>query len=256
MGALKNLSLTVLGAALIALGAGNQARAASLTFTEIKDAGETLNTASTVRSGVTKISGEIARIGDVDLYKISLLAGLFRASTVGGTAADTQLFLFDSVGKGVFGNDDDGDFLQSTVSGNLSAGIYYLAVTAFNSDPFSDLGPIFPDNIDMGGEAMWGATGLGGEGILSSWAPTPVAETQQTGDYTVFLSSEPVPEPVTVLGSLVGFGFLGAGRSRQRRQQPQKAKNISANWLPSRVDKGRDFFQGMPSPLLWVRRGG
>lgn len=238
MGALKNLSLTVLGAALIALGSGNQARAASITFTEIKDAGETLSTASTVGANVSKISGQIASIGDVDLYRISLLAGLFRASTVGGTEADTQLFLFDSAGKGVFGNDDDGYFMQSTISGSVSAGIYYLAVTAFNSDPLSNLGLIFPDTIYyMEENGVWGPTGPGGAGILSGWAPTPVSETQQTGDYTVFLANEtaaetaaePVPEPVTVLGSLVGFGFLGAGRARLRRQQQQKAKNISGN---------------------------
>ncbi len=67
MGTLKTCSLTVLGTALIALGAVNWARAANITFTEIKDAGETLSAASPVGAGVTQISGQIARISDADL---------------------------------------------------------------------------------------------------------------------------------------------------------------------------------------------
>jgi Bacterial pre-peptidase C-terminal domain len=100
--------------------------------------------------GVTQIDGSFATQTDVDMYKLCLPGGgSFSASTVGGTLVDTQLFLFDSAGLGVYGNDDDGSSRQSTLPAGhqltpQAAGEYYLAVAPFNRDPNSVAGPIFP----------------------------------------------------------------------------------------------------------------
>ena len=65
---------------------------------------------------VVRIDGAFSTATHVDVYKLCLSGGgTFSASTVGGTTADTQLFLFDSSGLGVYGNDDEGALRQSTL---------------------------------------------------------------------------------------------------------------------------------------------
>src|SRR5262249_8976506 len=60
-----------------------------------------------------------------------------------GTTVDTQLFLFDSSGRGVTSNDDEaaGTTFQSTLSHQFvtGPGLYYLAITQYDRDPIDSV---------------------------------------------------------------------------------------------------------------------
>lgn len=105
----------------------------------------TTSNPSDIPSTSISISGFLSP-SDRDLYRIYLPVGTFTASTVNGTALDTQLFLFDVNGRGVTGNDDD-DFefsYQSTISQPIiTEGIYYLGISQAGSNPQSQGGSIF-----------------------------------------------------------------------------------------------------------------
>lgn len=120
---------------------------------------------------LNRISGAITSGTDADMYQICLTgAGTFSADTsVAGSATfDTQLFLFDSSGDGVYANDDSGGLHSLLPAGGLSpagAGTYYLAISAFDNDPVSGLGEIFPDTFN----AVVGPTGPGGALSITGW---------------------------------------------------------------------------------------
>jgi hypothetical protein len=82
---------------------------AAATFTEVGDAGDTLATAQTVSGGanpLTSISGTLV-LSDADIYRLYIpLGSAFSASTAGGTSIDTQLFLLDANGFGVYAMTD------------------------------------------------------------------------------------------------------------------------------------------------------
>ena len=79
------------------------------TLSEAGDAGDLPATAQ-VASGaglLTSIDGAISGNTDEDMYKICLQGNRsFAASTVNAATLDTQLYLFDSEGLGVYMNDD------------------------------------------------------------------------------------------------------------------------------------------------------
>ena len=171
------------------------------TPTPTNDAGETIATAqiiSSESSGVSldSIFGTIAEPGDVDTYQIFVTGdGTFSASTVNGTTIDTQLFLFDDAGFGVYGNDDaavcGGCFQSELPAGDAltptSPGIYYLAISEFGVEPVSDGGNIFPDAFDTsppGFENVEGPTGAGGTSPLTGFDGVGF----DSGDYTVSLT--------------------------------------------------------------------
>ena len=123
------------------------------------------------------ISGTIFEFGDADLYQIFLTGnGTFSASTVEGANFDTQLFLFDANGFGIYANDDQvaGVEQQSILPANnpltpVNPGIYYLGVTAFGNNPVSEGGLIFPTttffdepNSETIAEGVNPPTGVGG----------------------------------------------------------------------------------------------
>ncbi len=123
-------------------------------FPEVGDAGQLPDTAQTVNSQTSGtsfdgISGTLADNNDVDLYQLFLTEGqAFTATTLGGSEVDTQLFLFDAGGLGVYGNDDTPGVYQSTVPVNqpftaTASGTYYLGISSYNNDPLSPLGEIF-----------------------------------------------------------------------------------------------------------------
>ncbi len=99
------------------------------------DAGDLPETAqSTGSDPITAIRGQLDT-DDVDMYAIYIEdPATFSATTVGGASFDTQLWLFDSNGKGVVANDDSGG-LQSRIdntSGCITQpGVYYLAISRF-----------------------------------------------------------------------------------------------------------------------------
>jgi hypothetical protein len=136
------------------------------------DAGEVPSTARNLAGeAVGAIDGSLESSTDQDLYRICLEGGgNFSATTVGGSEVDTQLFLFDATGHGVYANDDSQASRQSTLPAGdpltpAAPGVYLLAVSPYDRDPQSALGAIF-----AAGGGVVGPTGPGGGWALSGWA--------------------------------------------------------------------------------------
>ena len=149
---------------------------------EVGDAGDLRVTANDMGdTAVTRIVGSFTGASDADVYRICLSNGAsFSASTVGGTlpaSLDTQLFLFNQQGYGVYANDDwpfssHGSMLPANHRFSpATGGVYYLAVSQFNRDPQSSLGEIFPDSYSLSTypDDVVDASGFGAAGTLSSW---------------------------------------------------------------------------------------
>ena len=113
------------------------------TWVERPNAGRTPPLAQAVvgTGPLESIRGTIGRQGGVDMFKICAGPN-FRATTVGRTTLDTQLFLFDRRGVGLYANDDasgTGTF-QSTLPASSPNGPnirseYFLAISTFDRDP-------------------------------------------------------------------------------------------------------------------------
>jgi hypothetical protein len=154
---------------------------------EVGDAGDLPATAQDLTGApVAQISGSILEGGDVDMYRLCLDGGgSFSASAVGGTEVDTQLFLFDASGRGVYANDDEREnVVQSLLPAGhpltpSAQGEYLLAVGVYNLDPQSAAGAIFP--VDTG---VVGPTGPGGADPVTGWGGRPDAP----GDYTLTIT--------------------------------------------------------------------
>ena len=86
-------------------GTSANAHQVGTTWHEDGDAGETRATAQRVvgLGPLTEISGST---NDADMFKICVTGNqTFSATTVEGASWDTQLFLFDASGRGVYAND-------------------------------------------------------------------------------------------------------------------------------------------------------
>lgn len=172
---------------LALLGALGAAAPSANAATERGDAGQLAASAQDVTfEAVSTITGTLGSPSDVDLYKVCASGGGgFSASTVGGAMLDTQLFLFDASGRGVYGNDDAGPGVRQSLlpAGDPltpgASGVHYLGVSQFDLDPQSSLGPIFPSTL-----GLVGPTGRGGGEPLSSWAGSEGTG----GAYTVTLT--------------------------------------------------------------------
>jgi hypothetical protein len=157
------------------------------------DAGDLPATAQDLSAeGVERIDGVVEEGTDVDMYRLCLSGGgTFSASSIGGTTLDTQLFLFDSDGRGVYANDDEREgVLQSRLpSGHAltpqEQGVYFLAVGIYNIDPLSSSGLIFPNEL-----GVVGPTGEGGDDPVTLWGGRPGG---QGGAYTLFLTGAECP---------------------------------------------------------------
>jgi hypothetical protein len=151
----------------------------ALAASEIGDAGDLPATANDMGLGpVTTIDGTFPDASDADVYRICLSNGTsFSASTVGATTLDTQLFLFDSQGYGIYTNDDilpsHGSLLPAQHRFSPRAGgEYFLAISSFNRDPQSLQGEIFQDNFNrtLYPDSIVDAQGFGSAEPLSDWA--------------------------------------------------------------------------------------
>jgi hypothetical protein len=147
-------------------------------------------------AGVHTINGAVADATDIDMYRICVGGGgTFSASSVGGSAIDTQLFLFDSPGRGVYANDDAQDgVVQSLLPAGhpltpRARGEYLLAVGAYNLDPLGTDEPIFGP-----GTGVVGPTGPDGGEPVSGWG----GRSGGPGPYTVALTgAQCAPPPDT-----------------------------------------------------------
>jgi hypothetical protein len=158
------------------------------------DAGDLPATAQDLTgAGVDTIDGSVADATDIDMYRMCVDGGgSFSASSVGGSAVDTQLFLFDSSGRGVYANDDQ---MDGVVQSHLPAGHaltpqapgeYYLAVGAYNLDPQGAGESIFGP-----GTGVVGPTGPGGSEPVSGWSGRPGGP----GPYTLTLTGSQCTAP-------------------------------------------------------------
>ena len=142
---------------------------------ESGDAGSVPATAQVISTPVDQIIGSLDTLDQEDLYQLCLAGGsTFSATTAGSQISDTQLFLFDAAGRGVFANDDNAEGLQSTLPAGISltptqGGIYYLGVSSFDADPLSAAGPIFEGEVLLDGVRYWVPASPGGDEPVSDW---------------------------------------------------------------------------------------
>lgn len=129
--------------------------ASAAAWAESGDAGDLLATAQ-IPVGpdpLDSISGTIFTSVDKDMYRIKITDPATFSATViaGGSLTDTQLFLFDAGGFGVYGNDDPvaanplSMLPASHPLGPMAAGTYYLAISGPDNDPTTGGVEIFDD---------------------------------------------------------------------------------------------------------------
>jgi hypothetical protein len=150
----------------------------ALAAVEQGDAGDLPATANDFGDGaVTTIWGSFTDAADADMYRVCLTDGAsFSASTVGATTLDTQMFLLDSQGYGVYANDDWNGSRGSMLPANHrfspdEGGEYYLAVSSYNRDPQSSQGEIFQDMFNRFSypDGVLDPNGFGAAEPISGW---------------------------------------------------------------------------------------
>lgn len=202
-------------------------------YVETTDAGALPAAATSLLTfpSLTGISGNLSSTTDRDMFAIYLTGGgTFSATTVGqpGTLLDSQLFLFDSTGRGVYGNDDDAsgqgsNQFRSTLPANsartpLSAGIYYLLIVASGANPTGNGGLIFPNYITpptVDPTAVVGPTGPGGGSPITGYTGTA----SESGTYSIALTGVgSIPEPSSILLVGTAIALVAGGRTLLRRR--------------------------------------
>jgi hypothetical protein len=208
----------------------------SATYTETGDAGATPGTAQVVsgpaNTALDAINGSLpltSGVSEADVFQIFISdPNAFSASTdafsLGTNNFNTQLFLFDSTGRGVFGNDDSPTGGQtstlpagSSFMSGRSAGLYYLLIDGggrYPADSSSQL--IFPNFTDgsTAANSVVGPTGPGGANPFTQYN----GNSSEGGNYSIALTgAQFVPEPSSIVLALAGAGLLCAWNRRRTR---------------------------------------
>lgn len=184
------------------------------------------------------IYGALGDTPNIDLYEIYIVDPTnFSATVTNGMnrddndqnhpVADSQLFLFDASGHGILANDDisNSNHLSSLPAGsvaNLAPGLYYLAISGYDTDPMDSGGQyIFNNNFP----GLQSPTGVG---PLSQWDRNAAASSDSIGwyeitltgaGYTNFVQAQGVPAP----GGLVLLATGAIGLAAFRRWRPPAA---------------------------------
>ncbi|MBO6513020.1 MAG: DVUA0089 family protein [Phycisphaerales bacterium] len=218
---------------VIALGSLSGAAVAGPDWIEDGDAGSTLNTSQDITpvGPVQTIAGTLGGQDTEDVYKLVILDG----DDIGGEVMfgltlnqgedmlfDPSLWLFDSEGFGVLGNDDDpilggpdARLIAPSTDGvtlMLPPGIYFLAITESGNVPLSfretpGLGEGVFEEIFFFEDAneVSGADGAGADNPLAAWS----GGEGTAGGYGIEITPTP--------GGTALLAFAGVGLTRRRR---------------------------------------
>jgi len=190
----------------------------------------------------TEITGSIPDTPDplvgVNMFKIDIVDFASFSAITEGTPfgiTDTELFLFDSTGRGVYANDDisggntfsclpsqvDNPCLSSLPAGvgPTADGIYYLAITRASNMPVSASGEIF--TILNSTDVVGPDTTLGGNGPITDWDGNAFTSPDtDLVDYDILLTGTvpetAAPEPSTWLMTGVAAVLPGLLRRKIR----------------------------------------
>jgi hypothetical protein len=163
------LTLNAVGSGIVAVD-GGAALAASVSdawatqAATLVDAGDTLATAAMlgITSGDIRLSGRVGDgsrgARDVDLFRVTLAAGqtitidIDARTLSGGSTLDSYLRLFNSAGRQLATNDDDGSSFDSLLTFRAStAGTYYVGISGYGNSGYN------PTRAGSGGA---GSTGV------------------------------------------------------------------------------------------------
>lgn len=227
---MKKVSVLAVFAALAASAA---AMARGPEWVETGDAGSLPGTAQVVTSSPTgqikRISGSLQGFGGslagdgdfVDMYCVcvydpKIFCIVTSQGTQGSATFDTQLWVFDSKGRAVMGNDDaspndTGSAIfqfatDGTEAGIYEPGFYYICISGKGVTPFGDGGSLYsfanPTEVS-------GPDGQGGGSPVAGWGTDG-----PTGEYTIAMNGVcPVPAPGGLAMMLGAFVI----RARRRR---------------------------------------
>ena len=160
-------------------------------WVEVGDAGDLPGTAQVVAGAgsLSAIKGHIDS-ADADMYRIRICDYThFNASTLADVNNDSQLFLFDSSGKGLVMDDgNELDLAGTTLTQKYVAanGEYFIAYTLYNRDPIDSTGVFIWKDANSEGNYFpeWAPNGSGAANPVQGWMGTP----QGGLDYTIVLT--------------------------------------------------------------------